>query len=115
MLVIPEDYPSKLPPEAPSKVSPKGHPFEASSGNLSNPPARTTLLRSPFGACRVSPKDPSHLRSLPEALPNASFRRLCRNPCRTAFRRVPPVPEASPKPFLRKPPFDTPSKQTLRS
>src|SRR5438132_13196705 len=51
----------------------------------------------------MSPKDPSHLRSLPEALPNASFRRLRRKPCRTAFRRVPPVPEASPKPFLRKP------------
>src|SRR5438132_12767535 len=26
-----------------------------------------------------------------------------RNPCRTVLRRVPPVPEASPKPFLRKP------------
>src|SRR5207244_70298 len=49
------------------------------------------------------PEDPSHLRSLLETLPNASIRRLRRSPCRTAFRRVPPVPEVSPKLFLRKP------------
>ena len=51
----------------------------------------------------MSPEDPSHLRSLLEALPNASVRRLRRSPCRTALRRLPPVPEVSPKPFLRKP------------
>ncbi len=54
-------------------------------------------------------------RSLPEALPNASFRSFRRNPCRTVLRKVPPVPEASPKVVSPKASFDTPSKQTLRS
>src|SRR5438105_4212272 len=54
-------------------------------------------------------------RNLPKALPNASFQSFRRNPCRTVLRKVPPVPEASPKVISPKAFFDTPSKQTLRS
>src|SRR5438105_5750276 len=54
-------------------------------------------------------------RSLPEALPNASFRSFRRNPCRTVLRKVPSVPEASPEVISPKAPFDTPLNQTLRN
>ena len=101
MIVIPKGHPSKLPPEAPSKVSPKGHPFEASSGNLSNPPARTTPLRSLSKPFR-SPVEGLFSKFPPKPLPDRSPESAT-------------CPGSQPEAISPKAPFDTPSKQTLRS
>src|SRR5438105_14184431 len=77
-------------------VIPEGPPFEATSGSpFESRPINLFGAPSEDDAC--PPRAPPLFRSLSKELPIASFRSFRRNPCRTVLRKVPPVPEASPK------------------